>query len=99
MEYKNENGKIVIENKVLKDIAQVATLKVKGVSPYKKENDFVTCKFNEDELFVNVLIKIKQDSSIDKICNKVQKNIQEAIEDMTGVKCNNINIEIAGFVN
>ena len=38
MEYINENGKIVIENKVLKDIAQIATLKIKGVYPLKKES-------------------------------------------------------------
>ena len=97
MENRNEYGKVVLENKTFKEIAQIAALKVKGVYPNKK-NDFVNCKFKDDVLSMTINVKVLQDSDVVKVCSKVQSKVRESINDMTGINCENIDVEVVGFV-
>ena len=97
MVIENKLGKTVLENEVFKEIAQIATLKVKGIYPYKK-NDFISCKFKDDELKINVNIKINQDLDVVKTCSKIQNKIRESILEMCGIDTENINVEVLGFV-
>ncbi len=98
MEIVNERGTIVLENKVYKDIAQIAALKVDGVYPYKKENDFAVCKFKEEALTVTLNVRLTQDIDVVKTCSTVQGEVRRAIEEMTGITCDSVNVEVQGFV-
>ena len=93
----NELGKTVLENEVYKEITQIATLKVKGVYPYKK-NDFVSCKFKDDNLNIKINIKVNQDLDVVKTCSKIQNKVRESILDMCGIDTDDINIDVLGFV-
>jgi len=94
---KNEMGSYVIEAKAFKDIAQIACKNVKNVYPAKEE--FVTCKYSKKTgLEFVVSIKIKPGIDVVETCKEVQDVINENVLLMTGVDCENINIDIVGFV-
>lgn len=94
---KNENGSYVIEVKAFKDIAQIACKSVKNVTGAK--DDFVSCKYNKKTgLQLMVTVKIKQGVDVVETCKEIQDSINENILLMTGVNCENINIDIVGFI-
>lgn len=97
MENINDYGKVVLNNKVFKEIAEIAALKIKGAYPYKK-NDFVACKLKDDILEIKINLKVKQDSDVVKICSKVQNKVRESIFDATGLDCESIDVDVLGFV-
>ena len=96
---KLENGTLGMDKQAFVDIAQASIKNMKNIYPPKKGKDFVFCKIKDNKLNVLVSIKIKQGIDIMKTCNKIQTNIHEAIEEMTGIDCGIINIDIQGFVN
>lgn len=98
MEIKNELGNCIIADKVFKEIATVAVSNIKNVYPAKKDKDLVEVKFSKnDELTINIPIRVKKGIDIVKTCNKIQDEVNENILLMTGKECNKINIDIQGF--
>ena len=97
LENVNEIGKIVLQEKVFRDIVQIAALKVEGIYPVKK-NDFADVKMKDEKLNVVLHIKLGQDIDIVKACTKAQMKVRESLEDMTGLPVGSINVDIQGFV-
>ncbi len=95
---KNEIGTYVISEKAFKDIAAIACSNVKNVYPTKKDNEFVDCKISKTgEPIFTVSVRVKQGTDIVKLCNRIQGEIKEAVLLMSGIECNQIDIDIQGF--
>ena len=96
--YETKIGNYEISDKALEDIAFIVCDNTKNVFPAKKEKGFVEAKLSkENELTVNISIRIKQGIDLVKTCNKLQDEIAESILLMTGLECQRINIDIQGF--
>ncbi len=95
---KNEFGSIEVSNKAINDIANICVENTKGIYPNKKEGTSV-CSFKDDELKVNVSIKVLQGIDVVKTCNNLQSKIKMAIGEMTGLEAKSIDIDIQGFVS
>ena len=95
---KNEIGTYTISEKAFADIAAIACSGIKNIYPTKKDSEFVSCKLNKNnELTVNIALRVKQGVDIVQLCNKVQDEVKENILLMTGVECKKVNIDIQGF--
>ena len=80
------------------ELAAIACSNVKNVYPTKKDNDFVDCKITKSgEPIFTISIRVKQGSDIVKVCNKIQDEIRESVLLMSGIECNQIDIDIQGF--
>ena len=100
MEIKNEFGNCIISDKAFKEIANIAISNIKNVYPAKKDKDLVDVKFNKNnELNINIPIRVKKGVDLVKLCSKIQDEVAENILMMTGIECNEINIDIQGFEN
>ena len=99
METKNKNlGNYVISEKAFNEIANIACTNIKNVSPYKKDKDIAEFKYNKNnELTVNLSIRVKKGIDIVKLCTKIQDEVKENILLMTGVDPKKVNIDIKGF--
>ena len=93
----NPNVKITLSNKVFKDIVFNATNKVNDIYPIKNDNSFVDVSIKDDDLILELAIKIKSGVDVVKVCSNLQSTVHEAIEGMTGIDCKNIKINIQGF--
>ncbi len=99
IENKGELGHIEVNADVFKDLAQIVSKKHNEVVP-KSDDDFASCSISRDgDIKITVYLKIKQGKDVLNICQQIQKEIHEVIEQMTGIDVKNINIDIQGFIN
>ena len=70
-----------IKNILNRDIAQKST----------------NIKFNEGALSVDLCVKVFFGSNLKEVAHKVQENVKEAIQNMTGLVVANVNVTIAGL--
>ena len=96
---RNEIGTYKIQNNAFKDIAAIAANKIKNIYPVgKKDNDFVACKIDKNNIMtITLSLRVKQGIDVVKLCNEIQDSVHDNILLMTGVDCQNINIDILGF--
>lgn len=95
---KNEYGNIEISKNAINDIANIVASKTANIYPIKKDGDFASCIYKDDELKIVLTINIKQGVDVAKISSKLQAKVREAILEMTGIDPKSINIDIQGFV-
>ncbi len=94
---KSDLGTYRIESNAFKSIAEIATRKIKYVTPAKK-SDSVNCKIGKNgDLSLTISVRMKQGCDVIKTCKDLQDSIYETIEMMTSVACKSINIDIQGF--
>lgn len=70
-----------IKNILNRDIAQKST----------------NIRFNEGALSVDLCVKVFFGSNLKEVAHKVQENVKEAIQNMTGLVVANVNVTIAGL--
>ena len=99
MKNKNEYGIVEISDQAFNDMGNIAVAKVKGVYPAKKNGSICDCSVKDGEIVVNMNIKAKTGVDIVKLSGRLQTKVHEIIEEMTGIDCKQINVNVHGFVN
>lgn len=92
-------GQIALTKEVFEMIAKIACEEEEGVAgldigPLKHP---VVCKIQDNLLNVHVDVKIKYGQNVSHVCEKLQTKIFQAVYQMTDLKCNLIDIKVAGF--
>jgi len=94
----NENGIIVLKNDVFTSIAFISVQEEKGVQldngTFKKA---VTCKIKEGKITLCIELKIRYGQNVQKTCTNVQNRVFKAIQDMTEIKCDVVDVNVIGF--
>jgi uncharacterized alkaline shock family protein YloU len=105
-----ENGNIRIANEVIRIIAGLAAMEVKGVVGMSggvvdgfaellmKKNmaKGVKAEVGEKQVAVDLFIVIEFGAKIPDIAYEVQENVKRAIESMTGLEVVEVNVHIQG---
>ena len=91
-------GTAALSSDVFKNIVQIEVSRNEDVIPAKKENDYVTSKLADQQLTLNLLLKLRLGCNVAEVCGNLQDKIHEDILWMTGVDCKDINLDIVGFV-
>ncbi|TQQ84658.1 Asp23/Gls24 family envelope stress response protein [Peptacetobacter hominis] len=98
----NNCGQIKISNEVVATIAGLAALEVEGVESSQSLTDKIL-KNNgvkiliEDELVtLDIMLVVKFGVSIPDIAFKVQENVKNAVENMTGLEVSQVNVHVQG---
>jgi uncharacterized alkaline shock family protein YloU len=106
----DEVGDVRIADEVVAIIAGLAATEVEGVSSMagnitneivsklgmKNLSKGIMIEVVEDEVKVDVAINVAYGYEIPDVSTKVQDKVQSAIENMTGLKVNVVNVRIAG---
>lgn len=105
-----EMGLIRIADNVVAVIASIAAVETEGVSAMsgglaegiakrvsgKQVQRGVTVDINGEEATIDLRIIIKFGYKIDQVCRTVQVNVKEAVENMTGLQVETVNIRVEG---
>jgi uncharacterized alkaline shock family protein YloU len=107
MTEKNDTpGKTTVSPDVLVTIARLSTLSVPGVSRLaplsggvnrlfrRGSGDGVRIETEENTVFADLHLVIKQDVNIREVSRNVQKQVARAIQEMVGMEIGHINIHI-----
>ena len=93
----NEYGSVEISKSAFDDIANIAASSIKGIYPGKKNGNICDCVIKDDEMTINISIKVKSGIDVVRTSARLQAKVHEIIEEMTGIDCKNINVKIVGF--
>ncbi|GAA0861155.1 Protein of uncharacterised function (DUF322) [uncultured Clostridium sp.] len=99
----NNFGQVKISNDVIATIAGLAAIEVEGVETTSTftdkllKNNGVKIQIEEDEVILDVMIIIDYGISIPDIAFKVQENVKNTVETMTGLKVSQVNIHVQGI--
>lgn len=109
---KNDSGlgATKIHHEVIAAIASVATQEVPGVAGMKSSlkdglNHLLThkgtekgikIKFHNGNVDINIAVEVDYGSNIPKVVKQVQEKVKNNVEQMTGLKLANINIDVCG---
>ncbi len=105
-------GEVQIADEVVGTIAALAAMEVEGVASMagsltnelagrlgvRNLNKGVKVEISGKSVFVDMAIHILYGSSIPKVSCQVQEKVMSAIENMTGLKVEEVNIRVAGVV-
>jgi Uncharacterized protein conserved in bacteria len=105
-----EHGNIHISEDVLSVIAASAAMEVDGIAGLGNQasdsNDLrnprtiskgIRIRLNEGEVTVDVAVKVKYGCVIPEVSKAVQASIESAVESMSGLKCESVNIHVVGI--
>ena len=99
----NNFGQVKISNDVVATIAGLAALEVEGVETNTTftdkilKNNGVKIQIEEEDVSLDVMVMIDYGVSIPEIALKIQENVKNTVETMTGLKVSQVNIHIQGI--
>ena len=99
----NKFGQVKISNDVIATIAGLAALEVEGIETTATltdkllKNNGVKIQIEEEDVNLDVMVTIKYGMSIPDTAFKVQENVKNTVETMTGLKVSQVNIYIQGI--
>lgn len=99
----NNFGQVKVSNDVIATIAGLAAIEVEGVETTTTltdkllKNNGVKIQIEEEEVILDVMVIIDYGISIPDIAFKVQENVKNTVETMTGLKVSQVNIHIQGI--
>lgn len=94
-----ELGSASMRLEAFNDIALVACSKVEGIFAAKKENEMCVASLKDNELTIDVYIKLLQGVDVASACTQIQNEVYNSILQMTGIKTKAVDVNIAGFVS
>lgn len=108
--FKNANkaasGSVKIAEDVISALAIVAAGEVEGVKYLKdqkpkklskKAKKHIKLSYNGNKLVIDVYIIVKYGFVIPKVASKVQDNVLEAVESMSGINVEAVNVHCTGI--
>ena len=104
-----ENGTVVYASDVIAVIAGIAAAEIEGVASMSGSgiseilgkrglNRGVRVIIDEDQVRIEVSLQVRYGARIQEVCKAVQTNISKAIENMTGLVVDRIDINVLGIV-
>lgn len=99
----NNFGQVKISNDVVATIAGLAALEVEGVETNTTftdkilKNNGVKIQIEEEEVSLDIMVMIDYGVSIPDIALKIQENVKNTVETMTGLKVSQVNIHVQGI--
>jgi uncharacterized alkaline shock family protein YloU len=104
MMMENHNfGEVKISADVIATIAGLAAVEIEGVVTTTSltdkllKNNGVKVVLEEDEVTLDIMMIVDYGVSIPDVAFKVQENIKNTVETMTGLKVSQVNIHVQGI--
>lgn len=110
-EINKENvGGLIISEDVIAEIAKNASKDIEGLAGFAARPADITGVFkktsssksikvtsHDNEMVLDMHVILKSGVKIPMVCEKIQRNVKEAVQNMTGRIVNKVNINVAGI--
>ncbi|MBE6817386.1 MAG: Asp23/Gls24 family envelope stress response protein [Ruminococcaceae bacterium] len=108
----NERGSVIISEEVLASIATNAAKDIDGVSSFSNRPVDVVSTLkngslkvmspvrvlqNGDDITISIYLNLEPNQKIKSVAQDVQKNVKEAVQNMTGRLVSKVNVIVAGI--
>lgn len=93
-----ESGRLVYNSDIVRDIVSCALHEVNGIIMYepntKQERESIKVDIENDEVYVDVFVKLRFDVEVNDIASAIQSTIHNTIEAMTEFKVKDVNVHV-----
>lgn len=110
MNFEMDKGIIRIADNVVAVIASIAALETDGIAAMsggiaegiakrvsgKQVQKGVDVQLDNESAVINLRIVVQYGSKIDEVCKAAQRHVKDTVENMTGIKINEVNIKVDG---
>ena len=100
------NGSLQISTEVIAKIARMAALEIEGVKEVSpatagvkgllSKSKSVVVSLNDDVAELTLQVVVFYGAKIPAVCEKVQKNVKAAVQNMTSITVSRVNVIVAG---
>ena len=94
----DESGRLVYSSEIIRDIVDCALSEVEGVVKYpdnsKQARDTIKVEYAEDEVFVDVYVKLRYNVEVSDVASSIQSTIKNTIENMTEFRVKDVNVHV-----
>jgi uncharacterized alkaline shock family protein YloU len=95
---KDETSKVVYTTAIIRDIIDCALSDISGVVKYpensKLARDSVKIEQVNDDIFIDVFIKLYHTASVHDVASRIQNVIKSTLESMTEFTVNAVNVHV-----
>lgn len=103
-------GQISVAEDVVAVISSMATLETEGITALssgivegiarrvsgKQVHKGINVQIEGNQVTINLRVIVQYGKKIDEVCFEVQRNVKEAVEQMTGLAVHQVNIRVEG---
>ena len=99
----NNLGQVKISNEVIVTIAGLAALEVENVETITTitdkllKNNGVKIQIDEEQIILDIYVNIEFGESIPDTAIKIQENVKNTVETMTGLEVSIVNVHVQGI--
>ena len=99
----NNLGQVKISNEVIVTIAGLAALEVENVETITTitdkllKNNGVKIQIDEEQIILDIYVNIEFGESIPDTAFKIQENVKNTVETMTGLEVSIVNVQVQGI--
>ena len=99
----NNLGQVKISNEVIVTIAGLAALEVENVETITTitdkllRNNGVKIQVDEEQIILDIYVNIEFGESIPDTAFKIQENVKNTVETMTGLEVSTVNVHVQGI--
>lgn len=95
---KDQNGKVVYDSTIARDIVECALGDVAGVVLFptgsKQAKDSIKVEQINDDMYIDVYVKLHHTASVRETASKIQYTIKNTLETMTEFKVDSVNVHV-----
>ena len=97
---KQDNGLFAVNKAVIEAIATIAVEEMADAQVQQKTtfNAPVSCRISEKSISLSINIRIKHNVNIANTCAAVQQRINQALQQMLSLTCQDIDIKVVGLI-
>ena len=90
-------GQIAVSNNVINHIVEITVGENEFIYFDESVKKSLNVKNKDEGLFIDIKVRIQYGQNVDKICKKLQEELQRSLELMVEYRNSIINIHVAGF--
>ena len=111
MSRENEGSSLRISTEVIEKISCIAATEIDGVSEISlgttavkdllnksKFQKAVNVKLTDGIAEITICVIVKNGYKVPNICEKIQNNIKDSVQNMTNINVSKVNVEVTGVV-
>lgn len=90
----NQNGKVVYNTGIVRNIVALAVSEVEGAMPLQESQNGISLYLEKEGIYVSVSVKVKYGYNVPELAYRIQQSIKQSVENMTHYKVSEVDVHI-----
>ena len=93
-----QNGKVVYNASIVKDIVSLAVAEVEGTLPLPNKKNGITLFLEKDGIYADISVVVEYGHDVPELAYRIQQSVKQSVENMTLYKVAKVDVHIEDVV-